>query len=635
MLDGPPEFSNPGAMPVNDNEQLYRDLVEHSHDLICTHDLDGVLLTVNLAAARTLGYEPGELVNRNLRELLSPQVHGDLDLYLFSMREKKLASGLIELWTKKGETRLWEYNSTLRTEGVQIPFVRAMAHDVTNILNSQNALRESEERLRLAAEVGRMYAWEWDPATDSVQRSAEYLDILGADGSVRGAVAKDYFDFVHPDDRAGLWELAKSLSPENPSYRTEYRRFRSDGLLLWLGESAHATFNDAGIMVRLVGMTADITERKRAEEQLRASEERSREIVQKSPVAMLIERGPEEMCELVNDRFVAIFGYTKEDIPSVAEWWPLAYPDEAYRNAIRTKWEMRIKEACKGNAEFSVMEAKVRCKDGSYRYVEFHFAPLGDINLVSFVDLTARKDAELELAKVGGRLINAHEEERARIARELHDDICQRMALLALGLDELEHSPAELPAGIRNRASELRERTSEVLNDLQSMSRELHSAKLELLGIAAAVRGFCKKFGQEQKAEIDCQIRDLPASLDPDTSLCLFRVLQEAVNNAAKHSGVRQFEVRLWGTPAEIHLTIADFGIGFDADAPKKSQGLGLISMQERMSLLDGIFSIRSQPGHGTTVHVCVPLAKVPPATSSERPALTNEPLLPFEHLAD
>ena len=134
---------------LRENGELYRDLVEHSLDLICTHDLDGVVLTVNLAAARTLGYEPSELVNRNLRELLSPNVHAELDAYLTALRDKNVASGLIELWTKSGETRIWKYTSTLRTEGVQVPVVRAMAHDITDILYAQKALRESEERLRL------------------------------------------------------------------------------------------------------------------------------------------------------------------------------------------------------------------------------------------------------------------------------------------------------------------------------------------------------------------------------------------------------------------------------------------------------------------------------------------------------
>src|SRR5208283_1116142 len=182
-----------GVPALRENEDYYRDLVENSRDLICTHDLNGVLLTVNLAAARTLGYEPEELANRNLRELLSPNLYKELDKYLAAVREKGSASGFMRLRTKSGETRIWRYTNTLRTEGVQIPFVRGMAHDFTDVLQAQKALRESEERLRVAAEVGRMYAWEWDPATDSVLRSAECAGILGEDESSPEGVAKDYF----------------------------------------------------------------------------------------------------------------------------------------------------------------------------------------------------------------------------------------------------------------------------------------------------------------------------------------------------------------------------------------------------------------------------------------------------------
>ena len=601
---------------MSENNQLYRDLVENSRDLICTHDLDGVLLTVNLAAARTLGYEPVELVNRSLRELLSPKVYEDLDAYLTALREKKLASGFIELWSKSGEKRIWEYTSTLRIEGVQVPFVRAMAHDVTEILQAQKALRESEERLRLAAEVGRMYAWEWDPATDSVLRSAECAGILGLDDSPREGVAKDYFDLIHPDDRARLWRLANSLTPKDPEYRTEYRRFRPDGALLWLEESCHATFDKAGTMIRLVGMTANITERKQGEEKLRASEERSRQIAQKSPVAMVVSRGPEQKVELVNDKFITLFGYTKNDMPSVAEWWSLAYPDDAYREAVTTEWQARVGEAIKNRSEIAPMEAKVRCKDGSFRYIEFHFASLGETNLVSFVDLTDRKNVAEALANVRGRLIEAQENERTRIARELHDDICQRLALLALVLDQMQHGRPDWPPEVRSRMGELWKQTSEIVTDLQSLSHDLHSAKLEFMGLAAAMKGFCKEFAKEQKVQIDFQTHDLPRPLPSEISLCLFRVLQEALHNSTKHSGARHFEVRLWVASGEIHLTVADFGKGFDTEAAKESQGLGLISMQERLRILNGTFSIESKPERGTTIHARVPMSNVAQASA-------------------
>ena len=155
---------------------------------------------------------------------------------------------------------------------------------------------------------------------------------------------------------------------------------------------------------------------------------------------------------------------------------------------------------------------------------------------------------------------------------------------------------------------ELRKQTSEIATDIQSLSHELHSSRLEYLGIAAAMRGFCKEFGEQQKVEVDFKTHDLPSPLSPDISLCLFRVLQEALHNSAKHSGVRHFEVRLWGMSDEIHLTVRDSGAGFDREAAKESRGLGLISMEERLKLLDGTFSIESQPKRGTTIHARVPL---------------------------
>ena len=121
---------------------------------------------------------------------------------------------------------------------------------------------------------------------------------------------------------------------------------------------------------------------------------------------------------------------------------------------------------------------------------------------------------------------------------------------------------------------ELWKRTSEIATDVQSLSHELHSSKLEDLGIVVAMRGFCREFGEQQKLEIDFKTHDLPSPLSPDISLCLFRVLQEALHNSAKHSGVRHFEVRLWGTSDEIHLTVSDSGVGFDREAAKRAEGL-------------------------------------------------------------
>jgi signal transduction histidine kinase len=205
-------------------------------------------------------------------------------------------------------------------------------------------------------------------------------------------------------------------------------------------------------------------------------------------------------------------------------------------------------------------------------------------------------------------LIEAQEQERTRIGRELHDDIGQRLALLAVQLQQLHEDRLILPE-VRTRMGELQKQISEIADDIQSLSHELHSAKLQYLGIAGAIRGFCQEFAEQQKVEIDFNAHDLPRPLSPEISLGLFRVLQEALHNSAKHSGVRHFEVRLWGTSDEIYLTVKDSGAGFDREAAKESRGLGLISMEERLKLLNGTLSINSQPKGGTTIRARVPLS--------------------------
>lgn len=595
---------------MSENGELYRDLVENSQDLICTHDLNGVLLTVNLAAARTLGYEPAELVHRNLRELLHPNVHDELDAYLISLKEKKSASGLIELWAKSGEVQIWRYTSSLRTEEVQVPFVRAMAHNLTEVLQAQRALQESEERLRIAAEVGKMYAWEWDPVTDSVRRSAECESILGVSGPSGDSVVKDYFSFIHPEDRDKLWTMATSLTPESPSYRTEYRRLRSEGEMVWLGESGHATFDKEGKMIRLVGMTADITERKRAEEKLRASEERSRHIVKSSPVAIVVSRGLDELVELVNDKFTEIFGYTKEDMPSVREWWALAYPDSAYREQINSEWNARVSEAIRNHTEIAPMEAMVCCKDGSSRYIEFHFASLGETNLVSFVDLTDRKKAETEIAKIGGRLIDAQESERTRIARDLHDDINQRLALLMIELEELEGISLQTREGISQLKNKLQARATEILNGVATICHELHPQVLELLSFTAALQSLCREYSDHHKVRIEFTHHEVPHPLPKAISTCLFRVAQEALRNCIRHSCSGAIQVQLFGKSGSLHLAVRDSGVGFEPEAGVHSGGLGLISMRERITLVNGTITIRSEPGAGTEIHCTVPFRK-------------------------
>jgi len=262
---------------------------------------------------------------------------------------------------------------------------------------------------------------------------------------------------------------------------------------------------------------------------------------------------------------------------------------------------------------YSLEKRYVR-KDGTRLWGRLHVSLLkhGDRQfplVFAFVeDITEGKLAEEELASLTGKLIDAQEQERARIARELHDDTNQRLAMLAVGIEQLKNDLPDNAVGLRSLGDELWKSVLEISKDIQTLAHELHSAKLEYMGLVPAMRGFCREFEEQRKVEIDFNAHESPVPLSPEISLCLFRVLQEALHNSAKHSGLRHFDVQLSGTSDEIHLTVRDTGAGFNRDAARQSRGLGLVSMEERLKLLKGTLSIESHPKWGTTVHARVPL---------------------------
>jgi len=200
------------------------------------------------------------------------------------------------------------------------------------------------------------------------------------------------------------------------------------------------------------------------------------------------------------------------------------------------------------------------------------------------------------------RLIEAQEQERSRIGRELHDDINQRLALLAIELEQLKDNPVD----VSNSLQQLLEKTNALSHDVQALSHELHSSRLEYLGVVSGMKSLCREFSERQKMEVDFR-SDVSSPLPFEIGLSLFRVLQEALKNAVKHSGVKRVEVQVVEQSNEVHLLVRDSGNGFDIEAARQGSGLGLTSMQERVRLVNGTIAFESKPMAGTTIHVRVP----------------------------
>jgi signal transduction histidine kinase len=217
--------------------------------------------------------------------------------------------------------------------------------------------------------------------------------------------------------------------------------------------------------------------------------------------------------------------------------------------------------------------------------------------------MTEARHTQASLRRLSANLINAQEQERTRIGRELHDDVNQKLALVSVGLQQLRDNPSD----VYGRLQELQQELDDISSDVQALSHELHSSKLEYLGVVKGIQGWCKEFAERQRIEIDFR-SEVTSVLPFEVGVSLLRVLQEAVHNAVKHSGVKHVAVQISQHSREIHLTVVDSGKGFDIDSAMQTKGLGLVSMRERVRLLHGTFAIKSRPMGGTAIDVRVPL---------------------------
>ena len=635
------------------------------------------------------------------------------------------------------------------------------------------------------------------------------------------------------------------------------------GMILLLVEQSQSTERNLevserrrlGLAVNNVELQAEIDERQRAELALRTSEERILQILKGSPVAILVSRAADQQIELANRKYLELFGYAPEEMPDVEHWWPLAYPDPEYRNTIREQWQALVNRANQAPGESQSMSARVRCKDGSMREIEFHLSRVGDSYLVSFVDLTAHKladealreseskfrlvadtapcaiwilqgerlvyvnryaenlsgysrdelfsmnpwdlvdpefraigeqrtsarlrgeslepryqfkirtksgeirwldfsgartnfegkpailatafditaikraeqqllertmyldaliansplgivtkdeqnrvvfcnpafermfnysqnelqgkdidniiashdleeanrmsfavrgggvvhvttqrrrkdgtliDVELhgirvfsgetfvgafaiyqdisdrrrseeKLQALRNRLTRTQEEERSRIARDLHDDIGQRLALLSIDLEQMKLASQQDGSALAIELEALVRTAGEITSDVHNVSRRLHPSQVELLGLAPALNNFCREFANRNSMRIQFTSACLTCKLPEEASLCLFRVAQEAIRNVHKHSGSREALVELDEISGSLRLRISDQGAGFDPTSAEASQGLGLLSMEERLRSMGGELFVHSRPGGGTCIEASIP----------------------------
>jgi PAS domain S-box-containing protein len=439
-------------------------------------------IDVNDAFVEMSGYSREEILGKTPTELgiwAEPEKRDEL--------MKQVASGtdvrnLDVLYRQKsGEVREASGSAVLIDFDGE-PCMLAVVMDVTDWKKATEALQESEERLRLAIEAGHRYAFEWNLATDIVERSGQSEAILRLVGTDSHHTKQELLEQMNSDDRQNYLRIVSSLSSDRPNYQAVFRLSLTDGGSVWLEESGRGIFGPEGKLRKVIGITADVTELRKSEHALR------------------------------------------------------------------------------------------------------------------------------ELSR---RLITSQEEERRRIARELHDHIGQEAALLCVQAQRIESRIADEEHPARADVHDLYRRIKVLSTDISKLSHRLHSSELAFLGLTVAAERLCRDFAGQYGIDVDYQPKSMPQSLDSAKSLCMYRVLQESLQNVGKHSRASLVVVKLQVSGTELVLEVTDNGVGFDIGSAGFQSGLGLLSMQERLNLVGGRFTINSKVGAGTKVTAVASLQPV------------------------
>jgi PAS domain S-box-containing protein len=477
--------------------------------------------------------------------------------------------------------------------------------DITVNNRTETSPHESEERLRLVMNsvASGFYTIDLQGLVTYVNHAAAAMFDRAQD-ELLGRKMHEVTHHKHPDGTpfpASECPVLQTLSKgiELREYQDTF--IRKDGSFFPVVYSASPLKKDGQTVGVVIGFRDD-TQRRAAEQSVRESEERFRQVSNTAPV-MIWMSDVDKLCTYFNRTWLEFTGRSL-DAEVGNGWTDGVHPEDllpcmqTYSNAFDRREPFR-------------MEYRLRRYDGEYRWVLDSGVPRFNADrtfagyIGSAIDVTERKLAEEVLSKMSQRLIEAQEEERRWVARELHDDICQRLSVLILNLERLsDAATAETRQGITRAI----EQASNLSDDMRVLSHQLHSSSLEYLGLAVAASSYCSQLSDQHKVAINIQLENIPADLSWEISLCLYRVLQEAMQNAIKYSGEGQFQVSIRGRANEIELRVRDSGIGFEPSEALKDGGLGLTGMKERLKLVNGRISIDSQPQRGTTILASVPL---------------------------
>jgi PAS domain S-box-containing protein len=613
-------------------------------------DAAGALLYANRAAAALLAQwhcRVGELLPAAVQQAVSATLAADAPQELEIQTDGRDLSFVLVPIAKRG-------------------YVNFYGHDITARKRAEEALRESEARLSRSQEIAHLGSWELDLVCNRLTWSDEVYRIFGLEPQQFGATYEAFLEAVHPDDRAAVnAAYSGSLREGRDRYEIEHRVVRKpSGEIRTVHEKCEHIRDADGRITRSLGMVHDITEQKRAQEALRCSAARFERLVKLAPIPLCLVT-QDGVLRYFNDRFAHVFGYSPEDIPTLNEWWQLAYPDEHYRRWAVETWEAAVRKATETGTDIQPIEYRVTCKDGTVRFVVISGVTMEDSFLATFLDVTGGKVAEAERERLLASLEEADQRKNeflAMLSHELRNPLAPiRNSLYILDRAVPRGEQAQRALSIISRQTAYMARLVDDLLDVTRISWGKVQLQREVLDVGELVRRTVEDHRSQFTdggIALDLVIAAEPLWVDGDATR-LAQVIGNLLHNAAKFTGQgggAYVSAAQENAGGGVVIRVRDTGVGVSQevlprlfepftqagntlDRTRGGLGLGLALVKGLVELHGGRVEANSKGlGTGAEFAIWLPLVQPParpkPAAAAGR-AATRHRILVIEDNVD
>ncbi|HMK27904.1 MAG TPA: PAS domain S-box protein [Chitinophagaceae bacterium] len=590
------------------SEEQYKDLVDNINDLICTHDLDGLVLSVNKAAEELIGHKFDPKENLNIKDILDPDKKNMFDVYITELKKKGHVQGLMKVKSFTGKSHIWEYKNSLKTTGTKTAIVRGYARDITESRKAEEELSRNELRFRTLTSNAPVGIFQTDAAGKTIYVNEMWMKITGL--TFDRAMGDGWLEILHPDDKEKEIKQWLNRSKKGLESSSEFRLLDKKGNTRWVIGKATPLFNTNQQVTGYIGTLTDITERKKADELLKESNKRY-EFVNKATQDTIWEWDYRTNKGRWGDGIMTTFGYSADKLNYGENWMDeYVHPDDKERVSKETR------NCIKNNLQFCQHEYRFLCADGAYKYVFDRGYILYDENKKPYrmfgamTDLTEKKRLERELAEqqmkqqklITETIIQTQEKERNELGRELHDNINQILATVKMYLG-LAKAKENVTVDLVGQSFEY---VTEAMEEIRKLSHSLVAPSLDisLKEALEELAGNANLFNDLQ-VQLVFDEKYNEKDIDKNKELMFYRIVQEQMNNIIKYAKAGKVVITLKTDDDVLVLSVADDGVGFDVT--QKSKGIGLKNISSRVEFYSGNMNIISSPGQGCTLEVFVP----------------------------